>query len=430
MSRVLVIAYYYPPLVDVGAKRTVRFVSQMNQFGFEPHVLTVRNPDLDFCTAGSESPPGSVELTRVLSLFNTYKFIGKVSSGFHRTLGMLNIFNMRRPLKDLLMIPDPIPGWLPAGYFRARKILNKQSFDLIYTSVGPLGGAILSEVIARKTGLPFIVDARDPISCKIYPGREPDTYKERFLCRYERKLLNFCKFFVTTSETTARKYQNVYPENAHKVKLIYNGFDRVDSTEMTEEDRNKFKIIYIGDYYPYALDTKPFFRALREWLNEERMPSNSVVFWYLGKNEKWLQQVLKEFDLQETIKIVGLKGRNEMFTYLRSADVFYIRNPHSTNIGAKLFDGLSVEIPILSTNTHEEVANLIKRYAKDHVILKDETTSKIKAGLKFLYKVFERKSRIEILPFNQDFIREFNEKKLTRQLCELFKLTVDGNCKT
>ena len=41
MNKVLVIAYYFPPLGLSGVQRTTKFVKYLQDFGWEPTVLTV-----------------------------------------------------------------------------------------------------------------------------------------------------------------------------------------------------------------------------------------------------------------------------------------------------------------------------------------------------------------------------------------------------
>ncbi len=44
MKKVLMIAYDYPPLGDGGVFRTLKFTKYLPKFGFQPYVLTVKNP--------------------------------------------------------------------------------------------------------------------------------------------------------------------------------------------------------------------------------------------------------------------------------------------------------------------------------------------------------------------------------------------------
>lgn len=41
-KKVLVIAYYFPPMENIGILRTLRYVKHLPSFGWDPIVLTVR----------------------------------------------------------------------------------------------------------------------------------------------------------------------------------------------------------------------------------------------------------------------------------------------------------------------------------------------------------------------------------------------------
>ncbi|MBE0585718.1 MAG: glycosyl transferase family 1, partial [Desulfofustis sp.] len=41
MKKVLVIAYYFPPLGGSGVQRVLKFVKYLPQFGWQPTVLTI-----------------------------------------------------------------------------------------------------------------------------------------------------------------------------------------------------------------------------------------------------------------------------------------------------------------------------------------------------------------------------------------------------
>lgn len=421
MKRVLVISYYYPPLADVGGNRTVRFVTHMSKYGWNPHVLTIMNPDRNYCLLGNVDVPQDVKVTRAVSLFNFYSAIGKINGVVQRIGERIPLLKPRHDLQDLFYIPDPIPGWLLCAYFSARRLLNRNIFDLIYASIKPLGGALLAMKLSRETSLPFIVDARDPISCKVFKNRDPKTLRERFSYKYENKIINNCKKYIITSKTTERAYKSVYPGYRHKFRVIYNGFDHVNNVVPMNAQEEKFRIIYLGSYYHSYLDPAPFFHALKEWIDENKTIRNNIVFRYLGENGYWIEKIKEKYALQNIFKVLGRRNRDEMMGYVRTSDLFFIRNPYPTNIGAKLFDGLAVKIPILSTFTHPEVEFLIRKYADRYTIMYDESIFGIKEALK---KYYCEDTCRAARPFNQEFIDDFSADKLTAKLCAIFNETV------
>ena len=49
MKRVLVIAYFFPPINNMGSQRILRFVRHLREFGWEPVVLTGKLTTGPFC---------------------------------------------------------------------------------------------------------------------------------------------------------------------------------------------------------------------------------------------------------------------------------------------------------------------------------------------------------------------------------------------
>jgi glycosyltransferase involved in cell wall biosynthesis len=425
MKKVLVIAYYYPPLADVGVKRTLRFVQNMRDFGWDPHVLTCRNPDINYCIPGGEPPPADVPLTRAPAIGSTYKLVGKINGLLVRMGRFLPFLEPKTHLQEIFAIPDYTPGWLPSAYYLGNRILKRERADLIYASVKPLGGGLLARSLAKKYDIPFVIDARDPISCRVFEERAPRNFAERYTCNAERQLVGDCEYFICTSDTTLKNYQRIYPEARDKFRLIYNGYDgAATSGNELQEDSGKFRIIYLGSFYPAYLDPNPFFEALRRFIDGQDGASDRVVFWFLGDHGEWLEQVTRRYGLQHVVRHIGRVNHDRMMDYLRSADLFLLRNPFHTNIGAKLFDGLAVDIPILSTLTHGEIDSLIRRFARQYTILPDESVECMSEGMARHFRDFAEGRLPRLKPFNDSFISDFGGKRLTEKLCTIFEETV------
>jgi hypothetical protein len=73
------VCYYYPPIIDVGSKRSVAFSKYLVKYDWTPYILSVKNPDKAYCNVGKEIPPLNVSVTYAYSLINLYKFVGKLN---------------------------------------------------------------------------------------------------------------------------------------------------------------------------------------------------------------------------------------------------------------------------------------------------------------------------------------------------------------
>jgi len=425
MKKVLVIAYYYPPLADVGGNRTVRFVKNMGIYGWTPHVLTVRNPDANYCRIGNERPPENIPITRAFSIFNSNKIFGKINGVLFRIRKLFPLFKIDTRIQEILEIPDPLHGWIIPAYLSGKRILECEQYDLIYASVSPLGGGLIANWLSAKYKIPYIVDARDPISVKI-AGKKPSTFREKCIDKCENVIIKNCSKFITTSNATAYAYKKYYPNHINKICRIYNSYDEVTFKEQNINEtllgKEMFRIIYIGHSYADTLDVSPFFIALREFISEENIKPSDIIFWIIGSRKADFEKIVDRNGLKEVVKFIDWMSKEEMFFYLRTSDLFLIRNPYKTNIGAKLFNGLAVDIPILSLDENEDVEYLIKKYAREYLLLNNANIIEIKSYLKKLYYSNKDSS---VKPYNKNFILKFNGVNLTEELCNLFNEVIE-----
>ncbi|MBW2995476.1 hypothetical protein KY312_03910, partial [Candidatus Woesearchaeota archaeon] len=133
MKKVLMIAYYYPPLIDSGAYRTLYFSENLKKFGWEPIVLTVKNPDKTYCNVGQIEAPKGIKIQRSHTI-NIYKLIGKTNALIYHFLKLFGIELKRNVIYDLIRFPDIFYLWTPFAYFKAKKIIKKEKIDVIYIS--------------------------------------------------------------------------------------------------------------------------------------------------------------------------------------------------------------------------------------------------------------------------------------------------------
>ena len=88
------ISYYYPPLADVGALRALGFSLHLPSFGWEPYVLSIKNPDLSLCSIGDKEIPKNVKI--FYSIHNDISLFLFVIPGLTR---------------------NPVFSWIPAGVY-------------------------------------------------------------------------------------------------------------------------------------------------------------------------------------------------------------------------------------------------------------------------------------------------------------------------
>jgi len=120
MKKALLIAYHFPPLGGGGVFRTLKFTKYLLEFGYQPYVLTVKNP-----MYREKDSTLVEEIPMEAEIYRTFSFEHRI---LRAPRALLNI-----NLKWLYM-PDQNVGWLPFGVFSGTKIVRKENIDLIYAT--------------------------------------------------------------------------------------------------------------------------------------------------------------------------------------------------------------------------------------------------------------------------------------------------------
>lgn len=148
MKHALVISYDFPPCRAPGAAvRTHKFVRYLCEFGWRTTILARAEPGL-----AAEHDFVSVIRLASPSLAPSYQLTAWL--------------------------------WAAKARLRARRILDDGDFDLIYVSCPPFPPGLTAAALANSTGLPLVVDFRDPWTLDPYEPANPfKRWLKRFLCK-------------------------------------------------------------------------------------------------------------------------------------------------------------------------------------------------------------------------------------------------------
>lgn len=365
------ICYYFPPLLDVGCKRSVAFAKYLKRHGWEPHVLSVRNPDQHYCSVGSESPPEGIPTSYTLSLFNLYFIFGKLNGLITKICSPFGIQIKRNYLHDLFSIPDLFLGWIPGAVFKGFSIIKKEKIDYIYISCTPYSSAFAGIALKKLTGKPLIIDFRDPFHIN-----DPDifglpAFREKINIRLERRIIKAADVFIVNTEEVRQGYISEYPEIAHKTITIHNGFDHQMLSSGQPEKFEKFTVVYGGNMYFEAIKSNSFFEAIARLKESGLIKRENFQFLYFGSAHKEVNNIAEKLNITDLIQVSSYIPHAEMLNVLMKSHLQLLRIIKPM-ISTKLFEGIALNLPFLATIPPGEVADIIARYSpSSHVVHED-----------------------------------------------------------
>jgi glycosyltransferase involved in cell wall biosynthesis len=266
-QRVLMFAYYFPPLGGGGVQRTLKHVKYLPAEGFDSIVVTgsrrgffLRDPSLSH-----EVPAGTVLLrARALPLQQAQWTLD----------GLLRRARLpTRPASEALW-PDGLVGWLPAAVWHGLRAVREHRPDVIYSTSSPTTAHLAALIVHRLTGLPWIADFRDGWTLHPVGIAAPSYYRslERASAALERTIVAEASYATVADETV--ELLGLPAEDARHV-IIRNGVDPDDLTPSapataTPADTDRFRLTYVGSFYGNH-DGAPVWSAVRELIRRGKL---------------------------------------------------------------------------------------------------------------------------------------------------------------
>jgi glycosyltransferase involved in cell wall biosynthesis len=248
--KVLIIAYYFPPMGLSGVQRTVKFAKFLPKYGWKPTVLTVE-PTGYYAfddTLLKEAEEAGVKIVRTLS-YDVNRILKK------RGIIKMPPEWMRKVLQffgDLFFIPDTKIGWKTPAIKTASNLIDKERFDVMFATAPPQTDFLIGAALKRKYDIPLVVDYRD--AWLEYPFKYfPTPLHRLWNAHLEKQVLKAADRVIVThrrvKESILRRNKTL---DYNEVIIISQGFDAEDFPPMNAEKQTnpvKMKITHSGTFY-------------------------------------------------------------------------------------------------------------------------------------------------------------------------------------
>ena len=423
MKKILMISYYYPPLDDVGALKSLGFSKNLPDFGWEPHVLTIKNPDSSYCLVGNSLQPNNTIVFYSRSLFNLNRVVWKINGLIKLFLKVIGKDLKKNIFHDLICIPDVFIGWIIPCFLRGLYLSKKIGINVIYVSCRPFSSALTGVLLKKVLKKPLILDFRDPMSFPYidFDNDKLGKFRHRLIKNIERYTLKNADRFIVTTDETRNEYLSLYPFLKGKIDRIYNGFLMEIKISDDNPTFDKFTIIYVGNFYYSSISSDKFFLALQKIVANKLIPQTKFVFLYLGginKKNNWLEKVGHKYNITDIIVAPGQVSREESLQAISKASLLLLRIIPPC-ISTKLYEGLVVGTPFLATIDKGEVEELIREYSPHSYIITSDNVDDIVNAIIDAYHKWEKGELRKIV--SQEYLESFNKKELTKELAKILE---------
>ncbi len=406
-KRVLMVAYYFPPLAGAGVQRSLKFARYLPDFGWQPHVLTVdsKSERLQDAAMKTEIPPSvAVFRTRIAQLPRQLPW------------------RLRNFIARWLLLIDEHIGWYPFAVPMALKLIRSQSLQAIYTTSYPYTAHLIGLALKQRTGLPWVADFRDPWVDN-FSAPPPTRWHAQFVLRQESKVVAQADRVLVVSEPMRQLFLAIHPDAPPgKLQVIPNGYDPDDFTNppAVKQEENRLSIVYTGSFYGKHRTPEYFLRAVRLALDDRRIPAGQLRVRFIGNFSASLLDLVAAAGLEQVVEIVGYLPHREAVARLCAADLLLLIIGSGTGsqvvFTGKIFEYLAARKPILALIPPGAACDLIQD-AGAGVIVPPEDIPSIARELSALYERW-RQGKLAISP-NEDVIRRYDRRLLTGRLANI-----------
>jgi hypothetical protein len=365
MRRVLIVAYYFPPIGGIGSIRMARFAEHLPEFGWDPVVLAPRDTPhaLDKqlrYSAGQVVRSRSIELSR----------LGNALPRRSGPVGASRSTISRDELRSRALrwvFPDAQIGWYPGAVLTGLGLLRQRHFDAVYSSSYPMTAHLVARTLTRRSQRPWVAEFRDPWS----PSLPVHSPYRRWAAHFERTLAGHASALVMPTPTWASHFGQMWGRD---ISVIPNGFD-APTQSASPPDRPT--LTYLGTYYPGRQNLAPLWDAVARRLNRPSGPPPRVRF--IGELPTAGRVELRAAGLEGLIEETGVISHHHATQLLTRSSMLIASGDVRTDevargwVPAKLFEYLATPMPILYLGSPaDDAALMLARYPGCLVVERDD----------------------------------------------------------
>ncbi|MFZ2294430.1 MAG: glycosyltransferase, partial [Polaromonas sp.] len=336
MRRVLMVAYHFPPLAgSSGIQRTLRFVQHLPSFGWQPLVLTTHPRAYERCSPDLDAEvPADCVVRRAFAL-DTARHLaisGRYAAGMAR--------------------PDRWVSWKFGAVREGLRMVREFKPDLIWSTYPIATAHLIGAELARRSGLPWVADFRDPMAQEGYPS-DPKTWQQ--FSNIEQSAMLHARLNVFTTPGAARIYSERYPNAASSITVIENGYDEDSFADINAAVHDRLNpgaitLLHSGIVYPNERDPSALFVALGRLKRASKLLSGEVKLRFRASvHDRLLNDLAAANEVQDLVEVLPPIPYRAAVQEMVQADALVVMQGSSCNeqIPAKIYEYLRSGRPIL-----------------------------------------------------------------------------------
>lgn len=431
--RVLVVAYYFPPMGLSGVQRIAKLVKYLPANGIDVTVLTVQpgayfafDPSLE-----SEVHNSGAHVVQTRSIDPTQLF------GQQRTVELPP--ESRRSsfsrLSEWFFQPDNKIGWYPFAMRTGTRLLNEEPHDLVFATAPPYTALLVGSKLAKRFSLPLVVDFRDD-----WVGNPRHTYPTRlhkkWAFKMEASVLQSADGIHVINDVIEEQLSGRHPGCSERLNIVPQGFDPADFVDVPHpnnvpkgDQRQASKthnctFLYTGIFYD-AQRPDTFLQAFAAAAQASTEFKTRARASFVGLVPAYIHEMVRELGIESCVSIHGYLDHAETIQAQKEADILWLtigRRSGSEGISTgKLYEYLGAGKPILGL-VPQGVARQTLEASQVGFISDPDSVEEASVKLLELFKLWKQDELPGPAP--SAFLKTYDRSEQARQMAHIFQSLV------
>lgn len=344
-NKLLMVAYYFPPLSGSGVFRSIKHAKYLPELNWDTTVISTNEPPRGWDYRDDsmiDEIPECVPVNRIEDDINSKKgavlsverinevlsFLAEVLSEKKEALEIFNEYlKSDEGIKELLVFPCSCLCWAWEVIKYIEKNIDINKYSVIYTTSGPSSTHLIGYYIKKKYGIPWVADYRDAWTDNPYGYFNIDIPRHRLLYYLEGILLKSADCNITIEQTMVQSYVDRFGIPREKIVSITNGYDEEDfiALDYNKGKTKQFTINYSGLLYTNQHNVVPFFNAISQLCKEDKIELDKIKFRIVGQGHEDVHQELAEsFGLLDIFEQTGYVSHKEALQSNLNSDMLLL----------------------------------------------------------------------------------------------------------
>jgi len=420
-QKVLMVAYYFPPLGMGGVQRAAKFVKYLPRYGWKPVVLTVKPIQYYAYDASLMEDVRSAPIFRTESLDpNRVAFLLRGSqestAKAPRTFRKGKFWTVMR----YGLVPDNKILWVPFALTKGAELIRREGVSAVLTTSPPHSAHLLGILLQRLFGLRWVADFRDYWTNGDVPY-ELTPWHKALHRSLERRVLQKADAVTCISDPIAQTLRSHAPDRESSIHVLPNGFDPEDFRDAQPKTFDRITIVHNGSLTHFR-DPSGFFQPLQEVLEEFPKWKDTLQVLFVGQIFDLSLRALPPL-VAEITQFVGYQSHRESLFYLLGADLllFLISSDCPPGImTGKVFEYLAAGKPVLAISPPVAGLEVLRKHTQVYEAAPDNPSQIKSALVSALREVTQRSKREKVeAPWRREELKVFQRPYLAGQLAAI-----------